>query len=159
MILLYVLTRVMHMCVKRQKSITFVKSNIKNSVVRKMIKSVIIVGLGSFAGGALRYVLSHVIKTHCCAGCFPWPTLVVNLSGCLLLGAIYGMFCRLGAPANNWSLLLATGLCGGFTTFSTFSHECLQMLQNGNIWLLIAYISMSLILGLSLMAFGIWIVK
>lgn len=123
-----------------------------------MIKSLLIVGLGSFCGGALRYYISTLMKSACGQG-FPWGTLSVNLVGCLLIGLLLGIFSRCGVQSNSWSLLLTVGLCGGFTTFSTFANESLQMLQSGNTLNLIIYILASVIVGIALVALGYWLVK
>ena len=123
-----------------------------------MIKSLLIVGLGSFCGGALRYYISTLMKSACSQG-FPWGTLSVNLVGCLLIGLLLGIFSRCGVQSNSWSLLLTVGLCGGFTTFSTFANESLQMLQSGNTLNLIIYILASVIVGIALVALGYWLVK
>ena len=76
-----------------------------------MIKSLLIVGLGSFCGGALRYYISTLMKSACGQG-FPWGTLSVNLVGCLLIGLLLGIFSRCGVQSNSWSLLLTVGFCG-----------------------------------------------
>ncbi len=123
-----------------------------------MIKSLLIVGFGSFVGGALRYGISTLMKEYCSKG-FPWGTLVVNLLGCFAIGAIFALFGKYSSPSNGWCLLLTTGVCGGFTTFSTFANESLQMLQNGNIASFVGYVATSLIVGLALTALGYWIVK
>lgn len=123
-----------------------------------MIKSVCIVGLGSFVGGALRYLISTWMKNACIQG-FPWGTLMVNLVGCFLIGVLYGLFSRYSSTSHPWCLLLTTGLCGGFTTFSTFANESLLMLQNGHWGSFLAYISISVIAGICLTALGYWIVK
>lgn len=123
-----------------------------------MIKSLLIVGLGSFVGGALRYGISTLMKEYCSKG-FPWGTLVVNLLGCFAIGAIFALFGKYSSPSNGWCLLLTTGVCGGFTTFSTVTNESLQMLQNGNIGSFVGYVATSLIVGLALTALGYWIVK
>ncbi len=123
-----------------------------------MIKSLLIVGLGSFCGGALRYYISTLMKSACGQG-FPWGTLSVNLVGCLLIGLLLGIFSRCGVQSNSWSLLLTVGLCGGFTTFSTFANESLQMLQSGNTLNLLIYILASVIVGIALVALGYWLVK
>lgn len=123
-----------------------------------MIKSLLIVGIGSFFGGALRYYLSFLMKTVCNQD-FPWGTLLVNLIGCFLFGVVFAIFNRASSPTNTWCLLLTTGVCGGFTTFSAFAHESVQMLQNGNILGFASYIVISIILGLLLIALGYWIVK
>ena len=123
-----------------------------------MIKSLLIVGLGSFCGGALRYYISTLMKSVCSQG-FPWGTLSVNLVGCLLIGLLLGIFSRCGVQSNSWALLLTVGFCGGFTTFSTFANESLQMLQSGNTLNLIIYILASVIVGIALVALGYWLVK
>lgn len=123
-----------------------------------MIKSILLVGLGSFCGGALRYYISTLMKSVCNQG-FPWGTLLVNLAGCLLIGVLFGLFGRVGSQSNYWCLILTAGFCGGFTTFSAFANESLQMLQRGNTLNLIIYILASVIVGIALVALGYWIVK
>ena len=122
-----------------------------------MLKAILIVGSGSFIGGAARYLISTLMKGE--SSSFPWGTLTVNLLGCFLIGLLYSIFAKLSTTDNSWCLLLTTGLCGGFTTFSTFANESLAMLQNGNIWGFISYVSISIIAGLGLTALGYYIVK
>ena len=123
-----------------------------------MIKSLGMVGLGSFVGGAMRYLISIGMKNVCTHG-FPWGTLMANLLGCFLIGIIFALFGRYNATSHAWCLLLTTGFCGGFTTFSTFANESLQMLQNGHWTGFLAYVSISVIAGISLTALGYWVVK
>ena len=123
-----------------------------------MIKSLCLVGLGSFVGGALRYLISSWMK-NACSQSFPWGTLMVNLVGCFLIGVIFALFSRFCSTSHPWCLLLTTGLCGGFTTFSTFANESLQMLQNGQWGGFITYVSISVIAGISLTALGYWVGK
>ena len=123
-----------------------------------MIKSLCIVGIGSFAGGALRYLISTWMKNICTPG-FPWGTLMVNLFGCFVIGLLFALFGRYSSTSHPWCLLLTTGLCGGFTTFSTFANESLQMLQNGHWGSFLAYVSISVTAGICLTAIGYWIVK
>ena len=123
-----------------------------------MLKSLLIVGSGSFVGGAMRYWLSTIMKNVCGQG-FPWGTLGVNLLGCFLFGIIYAIFSKNSSTDNAWYLLLTTGVCGGFTTFSAFAHESVQMLQNNNIGWGTCYVATSIIAGFALIALGYWLVK
>ena len=123
-----------------------------------MLKSVLLVGVGSFLGGALRYAVSMFMKS---AGgnAFPWGTLLVNLLGCFAIGVIFALFGKYGSTNNGWCLLLTTGVCGGFTTFSTFANESMLMLQNGNWGGFVGYVTTSLVVGFALVVLGYWIVK
>ena len=118
-----------------------------------MIKSLLIVGTGSFIGGAMRYLLSTLMKNVCGQG-FPWGTLMVNLLGCFLFGMLFAVFGKSNATDNTLYLLLTTGICGGFTTFSTFANESVQMLQQGNTWGFVGYVATSVVAGLALIALG-----
>lgn len=123
-----------------------------------MLKSIIIVGIGSFFGGVLRFIISSLMK-NIYTNSFPWGTLIVNLLGCLFIGLIYGLFSKHNTTSPTLCLLLTTGFCGGFTTFSTFANEGLQMLHSGDIWGFIAYSSISLFAGILLVGLGYWIIK
>lgn len=123
-----------------------------------MLKSILLVGIGSFFGGALRYAVSVFMKNLCGQG-FPWATLLVNLVGCFAFGVIFALFGKFSSSGSAWCLLLTTGVCGGFTTFSTFANESVQMLQNGNLGGFVGYVATSLVAGLALVALGYWIIK
>ena len=143
------------MCVPLQKQQKYLH---KNTTTPKILKSIFIVGIGSFIGGAIRYIISTLMKSSCNTF-LPWGTLTINLLGCFTIGIIYALFSKHTSTSNSLFLLLTTGFCGGFTTFSTFANESLQMLQNGNISGFITYILLSLIAGLALVALGYWIIK
>ncbi len=121
-----------------------------------MWRSILLVGFGSFVGGALRYVVSILVRPV--AG-FPFQTFIVNVVGCLLIGVLYGVFSKCSGAAGPWCLLLTTGLCGGFTTFSTFANESLSMLQSGDWLMSAAYVAGSMVLGLGAVLFGYWLVS
>lgn len=123
-----------------------------------MIKSLLIAGFGSFIGGALRYGISALTKQHLGTG-FPWATLSVNLLGCLVFGILFALFSKSDNTSGSWCLLLTTGLCGGFTTFSAFANEGFVMLQSGNWSGFLLYAATSVIAGISLVALGYWLVK
>lgn len=125
-----------------------------------MLRTCLYIGAGSFIGGIARYLLSRsvLIKEGWWEG-FPAGTLAVNVLGCLAIGLIYALAERSGSWNEDWKLFLTVGCCGGFTTFSTFSHECLRMLQQGQTATAFLYIFLSLILGIGAAFFGWWIVK
>lgn len=120
-----------------------------------MLKSFLLVGLGGMAGSMLRYLFSVSIKP----GGFPYATFAVNLIGCLLIGIVMGFALKAGWNNQNWRLFLATGFCGGFTTFSAFSLECIQLVQQHRYPAVIAYIGLSIILGLAATFAGIQLAK
>ena len=110
--------------------------------------------LGGGIGSVLRYMLSMFgqhMKLNPISWwgqtLLPWPTLIANVAGCLLIGLFYSLSERLGWSADI-RLLLTTGLCGGFTTFSTFSNEGLTLFRSGHIGMFVLYFVLTLILGL-----------
>lgn len=123
----------------------------------EMLKTILAVGAGSFLGGAGRYLVSLAMKGVSKGS--PWATLTVNFVGCFLLGLLWGVFSKNGTEGSNWALFLTVGLCGGFTTFSTFSKEALVMLQSGNLWGFVGYIAVSVVIGIALVALGYFLVR
>lgn len=123
----------------------------------ELIKTILAVGTGSFLGGTARYLISLVMKGI--SKGFPWATLVVNLVGCFLIGLLWGVCSKNGTESSNWALFLTVGLCGGFTTFSTFSKEALVMLQGGSVWGFAGYVAISVIAGIALVALGYSLVR
>jgi CrcB protein len=117
-----------------------------------MIKDILIVGVGSFLGGSARYAVSRLIR-YAGTG-FPWATFAVNMLGCLLIGLLGGMVMRHPNVPSWLPLLLMTGFCGGFTTFSTFSKESLALLTAGSYLTFLLYVVGSVGLGLAAVVLG-----
>ena len=126
-------------------------------MVSDIIKNTLFIGCGSFIGGAARYLVSIAMKTV--GKGFPWGTLAVNLVGCLVIGLLWGFFSLSASENSSWALFMAVGICGGFTTFSTFSKEALMMLQAGNFMSLMAYVAISVIAGIALVAAGYYLIR
>jgi len=104
----------------------------------------LLVGLGGFIGSLARYSVSLLIRP---SG-FPFATLLVNLAGSFLIGIIIAVSIRNPQLKPEWRLFLATGFCGGFTTFSAFAIENLELLRNGQYGYSIAYVAGSIVLGI-----------
>ncbi|MEO6905764.1 MAG: fluoride efflux transporter CrcB [Ginsengibacter sp.] len=121
------------------------------------MKILLLVGLGSFIGGISRYLVTVFIQNKFLST-FPFGTLAVNIIGCFLIGIIYG-FSDKGSLNPDWRIFLATGIMGGFTTFSSFSNETVSMLRDAQYWPAFSYIALSVIIGLAATFGGISLVK
>jgi CrcB protein len=116
----------------------------------------IAVGLGGFAGAILRYGLAAITPALRIGaeGSLPAGTLLVNLSGCLAIGLLFGLS-ESAIPFNTLQQrFLFTGLLGGFTTFSAFSLETMLLLRSPQPGLALLYVGMSVVLGLFLTWFS-----
>jgi CrcB protein len=109
-----------------------------------MIKQLLLVGLGGGAGSMLRYLSTLLVARHF-TGHAPLATFLVNVTGCLLVGLLAGLFPR----GDTARLLLLTGFCGGYTTFSAFAAENVALWQQGNYPLLALYTTLSVVAGIA----------
>lgn len=108
--------------------------------------------LGGGLGALSRYGLALLLPPQALtAGHFPWATLLANLAACLLLGIGLSLVGREQLPKAA-QLLLLTGFCGGFSTFSTFAAELLQLLQHGHVPVALAYLTVSVVSGVLALA-------
>ena len=121
------------------------------------MRLLLIIGIGGFIGSVLRYLISLSIQNKILS-VFPFGTLGVNIIGCLVIGIIFGLSERTSL-SSEWRLFLATGICGGFTTFSAFSIETFGMLREGQLMHAFTYICASVILGLIATFIGISIFR
>jgi len=117
------------------------------------MKELLFVFLGGGLGSVLRFMASMFWRHLQChpkyaAILFPWPTLVVNVLGCLLISLFYFMLAGHWNLSPEQRLLLTTGFCGGLTTFSTFSYETTTLIEGGHYGLAVLYIVLSLVLGI-----------
>lgn len=114
----------------------------------------LLVALGGAIGSVLRY-LTAVFANKYFQSVFPWATLVTNIIGCFLIGLFLGQLQKNGLLDSGYKWFLVTGFCGGYTTFSTFGHENITLLQSGNGGLAFAYIAASVIVGLAAVWLGL----
>lgn len=112
-----------------------------------MIRQLLLVGLGGALGSMLRYGTQRWFA-QVYSQTFPWGTFAVNLTGCFLIGVIWGLSFRSFDSNENWKLFLMTGLCGGYTTFSAFTLEGIGLIREGKWGLFVTYAGASVALGL-----------
>lgn len=118
-----------------------------------MLKEIFFVGIGSFIGGSARYIISRIIQSYAILT-FPLWTFVVNILGCLILGFLSGLNFGGNWLSPSTKLILTTGFCGGFTTFSTFMNESNTLLKDGNSLQFAIYIIASITVGLLAVVIG-----
>lgn len=116
----------------------------------QLFKTLLLIGAGGFFGSIARYLGSLYGNRLYPEINFPIGTFLVNIIGCFLIGFIYGLSEKNGWLTSEIRLFLATGFCGGFTTFSTFSFESLDLLQSGAYFYFFLYILLSIIVGICL---------
>src|SRR5580704_3740356 len=109
-----------------------------------MLKTITLVGIGGAIGSILRYLVSTLIHNKFLST-FPFGTLVVNVTGCFLIGVVYA-FAEKNSISPEWRFFLATGICGGYTTFSTFSLESFSLVRDGHMVYALTYIAGSVVL-------------
>lgn len=112
------------------------------------MKQILLVGAGGFIGSILRFLVSK-LNIYWQFLSIPFGTLIVNVAGSFLIGILAGLAQRSGSFSLETRLFWMVGICGGFTTFSSFSLENLTLLQNGQLISFILYSLLSLLLGFS----------
>ncbi len=124
----------------------------------KMFKSILIVGFGGGIGSILRFLTSFYMSKYFPSK-FPLGTFTVNLLGCFLVGLLLGYFEKNNLMNSDMKLLFVTGFCGGYTTFSAFGYENMNLIQNNNSLFALGYIGASLFFGLLAVWFGLFLAK
>ncbi|WP_418697705.1 fluoride efflux transporter CrcB [Bacteroides sp.] len=112
-----------------------------------MSKILIAIFLGGGTGSVLRYCVQMALHERIVPYSFPWATFTVNIIGSFLIGLFYALSERFNL-STEIRLLLTAGLCGGFTTFSTFSNDGLLLIKQGFYGMFILYTLLSIALGI-----------
>ena len=110
------------------------------------MKHLLLVGLGGFIGSVARFLVSKLnLSWHFLS--IPMGTLTVNVLGSFIIGILVGISAKSDLISTDLRLFLMVGFCGGFTTFSSFSNENLMLMQNGQVFTVLIYTSLSILLG------------
>ena len=122
------------------------------------LKNILLVLVGSAVGGSARYITSLIIQSKNTTQ-FPIGTFMINLIGCFTIGMVYSFVARNATTGSDIKLLLATGFCGGFTTFSAFAFENLALFKSGLHLTALIYIILSVVLGILAVVLGASLIK
>ena len=122
-----------------------------------MVWKLFCVGAGGFLGSVCRYLLGLLpVGT---SGGFPVKTFGINLLGAFVIGAVTTLAARNQALDSGWTLFLKVGVCGGFTTFSTFAFETADLLQQGSSGTALLYALSSMVLGVLAVLAAQWLLR
>ncbi len=122
-----------------------------------MFKAIMLVGIGGFAGSVARYGVKIITDRYLPVS-FPFATFFINISGAFIIGLLYGMLLRNQVSDGAW-LIMATGFCGAFTTFSTFALENNMLIADKQTATAFVYTLLSLVIGLLLCRLGIYLTR
>lgn len=123
-----------------------------------MYRSLLFIGIGGFIGGICRYLLQQFVQNNYPSS-IPYGTLIVNIIGCFIIGLVYGLSSKGNLLSPEMRLFLATGICGGFTTFSSFAYENVSMVLDGEFLYPLLYLLMSVVIGFGAVHAGILFIK
>ena len=118
-----------------------------------MFKTILIVGSGGFIGSVARFYVSK-LNLHVDFLYIPVGTLLVNVLGCFVIGFLTGIADKSAILTVEWRMFLMVGICGGFTTFSSFANENLMLLHNGLLLSILLYTGLSILLGFTAVYLG-----
>lgn len=122
------------------------------------MQNLLLVMLGGGIGAGARHLVNQAVPRIAGSG-FPWATVTVNIVGSMLMGILIGILARRSGDTNGLRLLLATGVLGGFTTFSAFSLDFVSLWQRGETHLAVGYVALSVIGALLAIFAGLWLVR
>ena len=122
-----------------------------------LLKNILFLAAGGAAGTILRYLGQKYISVG--TSSFPYPTFLINVLGCFLIGILYSIWVKNQSANEDMRMLLMTGFCGGFTTFSAFSLEGMRLIQQEKILIFFVYFAASVIIGLLATFAGAWLAR
>ncbi len=122
------------------------------------MRTILIVGAGGFIGSVMRYLVQVVVEKGL-TSTFPLGTLIANIAGSFIIGMVFA-FAEKGDLMNaEWRIFLAVGVCGGFTTFSSFAYNNFTMLKEGSFGQFFWNVGGSLFLGILAVYLGVIVIR
>lgn len=122
------------------------------------MKTIFFIAIGGALGSVLRYLTTLIVNKYFESN-FPVATFITNILGCFLIGVFFGVFEKQNTISQDLKFFLITGICGGYTTFSAFSLENIQLMQINQLMISFLYISASVFLGLMTTWCGLFLMK
>ncbi|HKJ78425.1 MAG TPA: fluoride efflux transporter CrcB [Prolixibacteraceae bacterium] len=123
-----------------------------------MLRTILLVGTGGFIGSVMRYLVQVLVEKGM-SGTFPLGTLIANIAGSFIIGVVFALAEKGNLMSAEWRIFLAVGVCGGFTTFSSFAFNNFTMIKENAFGQLFWNIGGSLFLGILAVYAGIVLVK
>ncbi len=123
-----------------------------------MIRTLLIVGTGGFIGSVMRYLVQVYVEKGL-STTFPWGTFIANIAGSFIIGIVFALAQKGDLLSAEWRMFLAVGICGGFTTFSSFAYNNLTMLKEQAYGQFIWNVGGSLFFGLLAVYLGMILVR
>ncbi|MCA1759883.1 MAG: fluoride efflux transporter CrcB [Bacteroidales bacterium] len=123
-----------------------------------MLRTILLVGSGGFIGSAMRYLVQYYMEKSL-TSTFPWGTLIANIAGSFFIGMVFALAEKGNLMNAEWRIFLAVGICGGFTTFSSFAYNNLTMLNERAWGSLLLNIGGNLFLGILAVYLGIILIR
>lgn len=119
---------------------------------------ILAVAAGGAVGSVLRYLVA-IVSSKAFGTDFPWGILIINVTGSFLIGMFVGLFAtRWGVP-QVWRIFLTVGICGGYTTFSTFSLDAYYLIERGLYWSSLVYMVVSVVLSIGALVAALRLVR
>jgi CrcB protein len=123
-----------------------------------MLRTILLVGTGGFIGSVMRYLVQVFVEKDM-SSTFPYGTLVANIAGSFIIGVVFALTDKGDLMSAEWRMFLAVGICGGFTTFSSFAYNNFTMLKENAFGTFFLNVFGSLFLGILAVYLGVLLVR
>ncbi|SHF74280.1 camphor resistance protein CrcB [Mariniphaga anaerophila] len=123
-----------------------------------MLRTILLVGSGGFIGSVMRYLVQYYVEKTL-TSTFPWGTFVANIAGSFIIGVVFALAEKGNLLSAEWRIFLAVGICGGFTTFSSFAYNNFSMLSDKAWGSLLLNVGGNLFLGILAVYLGVILVR